>query len=59
MRKEAEIKDRLKNEINAFLSCPKFAVDEHAHNIYSLAWVLNMTDNEVAELMKKAEKGAL
>ncbi len=56
MRKETEILEKLKREINAFLTCPKFTVDEHAHNIYTLAWVLNLTDNEVSEMMNQAEK---
>ncbi len=56
MRKEDEIRKQLHKEINAFLSCPKFAVEEHAHNIYSLAWVLDMSDEEVDDLIKKAEQ---
>ncbi len=56
MRKENEVYDKLMREINAFLTCPKFTVEEHAHNIYTLAWVLNLTDNEVSELMNNAEK---
>ncbi len=56
MRQEEEIRQKLHKEIHAFLSCPKFAVEEHAHNIYSLAWVLGMTDDEVDNLIKEAEK---
>lgn len=56
MRSEAEIRQRLNKEVSAFLTCPKFAVEEHAHNIYSLAWVLGMTDSEVDTLLVEAEK---
>ncbi|MBR1857157.1 MAG: hypothetical protein IJ803_08830 [Oribacterium sp.] len=56
MRKESEIKEKLTKEVNAFLTCPKFAVEEHANAIYTLAWVLNMTENEVSELLIRAEK---
>jgi hypothetical protein len=56
MKKESEIRQRLEKEINAFLTCPKFAVEEHANYIYSLAWVLDMTDSEVDELLRQAEK---
>ncbi len=56
MRSEADIRQRLEKEVNAFLTCPKFAVEEHAHNIYSLAWVLGMTDKEVDALLSETEK---
>ncbi len=56
MRTEAEIKEKLNSEISAFLTCPKFAVEEHAHNIYALAWALGMSDDEVSRLMQDAEK---
>ena len=56
MKKESEIRKRLEKEINSFLTCPKFAVEEHANYIYALAWVLDMTDSEVDELLQKAER---
>ena len=56
MKKESEIRKRLEKEINSFLTCPKFAVEEHANYIYALAWVLDMTDMEVDELLQKAER---
>ena len=56
MKTEAEIREKLNSEVRAFLSCPKFAVEEHAHNIYALAWVLGMSDDEVSNLIKDVEK---
>jgi hypothetical protein len=59
VRKEEDIRQQLQKEIDAFLSCPKFAVEEHAHNIHCLAWVLGMSDDQVDDLIREAENRAL
>ncbi len=55
MRKEEEIREKLQDEIDNYLTCPKFSVEEHAHNISMLAWVLDVTDGELSDLIKDSE----
>ncbi len=55
MRSEEDIRKRLLDEIDTYLTCPKFSVEEHAHNITMLAWVIDLTDQELSNLIKDAE----
>jgi hypothetical protein len=55
MRSEEEIRKKLMDEIDTYLTCPKFSVEEHAHNITMLAWVVDITDQELSNLIKDAE----
>ena len=55
MRSEEDIRKRLLDEIDTDLTCPKFSVEEHAHNITMLAWVIDLTDQELSNLIKEAE----
>ena len=55
MRSEEEIIRRLQDEIDTYLTCPKFSVEEHAHNITMLAWVVDITDQELSNMIKDAE----
>ena len=55
MRSEEEIIKRLQDEIDTYLTCPKFSVEEHAHNITMLAWVVDLTDQELSNMIKDAE----
>ena len=55
MRSEEDIRKRLLDEIDTYLTCPKFSVEEHAHNITMLAWVIDLTDQELSNLIKEAE----
>jgi hypothetical protein len=38
MKSEEDIKKKLEDEIDSYLTCPKFSVEEHAHNITMRAW---------------------
>lgn len=55
MRSEADIMKRLNDEIDSYLTCPKFTVEEHAHNVTMLAWVLDISDVRLSEMIKEAE----
>lgn len=55
MRSEADIMKRLNDEIDSYLTCPKFTVEEHAHNVTMLAWVLDISDVQLSEMIKEAE----
>ena len=55
MRSEEDIRKRLYDEIDTYLTCPKFSVEEHAHNITMLAWVIDLTDQELSNMIKEAE----
>ena len=55
MRSENDIIKKLNDEIDAYLTCPKFTVEEHAHNITMLAWVLDITDEALSEMIVKSE----
>ena len=55
MRSEKKKKKKLCDEIDTYLTCPKFSVEEHAHNITMLAWVIDLTDQELSNLIKEAE----
>ena len=55
MRSEADIMKRLNDEIDSYLTCPKFTVEEHAHNVTMLAWVLDISDVHLSEMIKEAE----
>jgi hypothetical protein len=55
MRSEEDIKKKLEDEIDSYLTCPKFSVEEHAHNITMLAWVLDVSDRELSDMIKTSE----
>jgi hypothetical protein len=55
MRSEDEIRKKLQDEIDTYLTCPKFSVEEHAHNITMLAWVVDVSDRELSDMIKEAE----
>lgn len=55
MRSEEDIRKKLSDEIDYYLTCPKFSVEEHAHNITMLAWVLDVSDNALSEMIKESE----
>ncbi|MBO5620490.1 MAG: hypothetical protein J6N21_16810 [Butyrivibrio sp.] len=55
MRSEEDIRKKLLDEIDTYLTCPKFSVEEHAHNITMLAWVIDLTDQELSNMIKEAE----
>ena len=55
MRSEDEIRKKLDDEIDAYLTCPKFTVEEHAHNISMLSWVLDVSDEELSKMIVKSE----
>ncbi len=55
MRSEEDIRKKLLDEIDTYLTCPKFSVEEHAHNITMLAWVIDLTDQELSNLIREAE----
>ncbi|WP_026653132.1 hypothetical protein [Butyrivibrio proteoclasticus] len=55
MRSEDEIRKKLQDEIDIYLTCPKFSVDEHAHNITMLAWVVDVSDQELSDMIRDAE----
>ncbi len=55
MRSEEDIMKRLNDEIDSYLTCPKFTVEEHAHNVTMLAWVLDISDVQLSEMIKEAE----
>lgn len=55
MRTEEEIRKKLQDEIDTYLTCPKFAVEEHAHNISMLSWVLDVSDKALSDLIKESE----
>ena len=53
--KVKDIRKKLLDEIDTYLTCPKFSVEEHAHNITMLAWVIDLTDQELSNLIREAE----
>ena len=55
MRSEEDIRKKLLDEIDTYLTCPKYSVEEHAHNITMLAWVIDLTDQELSNLIREAE----
>ncbi len=55
MRSEEDIRKKLQDEIDTYLTCPKFSVEEHAHNITMLAWVLDVSDLDLSNMIKEAE----
>lgn len=55
MKSEEEIRKKLEEEIDSYLTCPKFAVVEHANNISTLAWVLDVSDNSLSDMLREAE----
>ncbi|MCR5558029.1 MAG: hypothetical protein K6F75_10780 [Butyrivibrio sp.] len=55
MRSEEDIRKKLQDEIDTYLTCPKFSVEEHAHNITMLAWVLDVSDLDLSNMIKDAE----
>ena len=55
MRSEEDIRKKLSDEIDSYLTCPKFTVEEHAHNITMLAWVLDISDNSLSDMIKESE----
>ena len=55
MRSELDIRKKFTEEIGSYLTCPKFAVEEHAHNVSMLAWVLDVSDNELSNMIKESE----
>ena len=55
MRSEEEIRKKLEDEIDTYLTCPKFSVEEHAHNISMLAWVVEVSDKELSDMIREAE----
>ncbi len=55
MRSEEDILKKLNDEIDAYLTCPKFTVEEHAHNITMLAWVLDVTDKALSDMIVQSE----
>ncbi len=55
MRSEEEIRKRLSKEIDSYLTCPKFTMEEHAHNVSMLAWVLDISDDTLSDMLKDAE----
>jgi hypothetical protein len=55
MRSEEEIRKKLDEEIDAYLTCPKFTVEEHAHNISMLSWVLDVSDEALSRMIVQSE----
>ena len=55
MRSEEDIRTKLLDEIDSYLTCPKFTVEEHAHNVTMLAWVLDISDMELSNMIKNSE----
>jgi hypothetical protein len=55
MRSEEDIRKKLQDEIDTYLTCPKFSVEEHAHNITMLAWVLDVSDLDLSNMIREAE----
>nr|WP_297767155.1 hypothetical protein [uncultured Butyrivibrio sp.] len=55
MRSEDDIRKKLTEEIDSYLTCPKFTVEEHAHNVSMLAWVLDVSDDELSNMIKESE----
>ena len=55
MRSEEEIRKKLQDEIDAYLTCPKFTVEEHAHNISTLSWVLDVSDQALSDMIRDSE----
>ncbi len=55
MRSEEEIRKKLQDEIDAYLTCPKFTVEEHAHNISTLSWVLEVSDQDLSDMIRDSE----
>ena len=59
MRSEEEIRKKLQDEIDAYLTCPKFTVEEHAHNISTLSWVLEVSDQALSDMIRDSEMSFL
>jgi len=59
MRSEEEIRKKLQDEIDAYLTCPKFTVEEHAHNISTLSWVLDVSDQALSDMIRDSEMSFL
>ena len=55
MRSEEDVRKKLQDEIDTYLTCPKFSVEEHAHNITMLAWVLDVSDYDLSNMIKESE----
>ena len=55
MKSEEDIRKKLEDEIDSYLTCPKFSVEEHAHNITMLAWVLDVSDQKLSDMIKASE----
>ncbi len=55
MRSEEDVRKKLLEEIDTYLTCPKFSVEEHAHNITMLAWVLDVSDLDLSNMIKESE----
>ncbi len=55
MRSEEEIRKKLQDEIDTYLTCPKFTVEEHAHNISMLSWVLDVSDQALSDMIRDSE----
>ena len=55
MRSEEDIRTKLLDEIDSYLTCPKFTVEEHAHNVTMIACVLDISDMELSNLIKNSE----
>ena len=52
---EEEIRKKLQEEIDTYLTCPKFTVEEHAHNISMLSWVLDVSDQALSDMIRDSE----
>ena len=55
MRSEEDVRKKLQDEIDTYLTCPKFSVEEHAHNISMLAWVLDVSDLDLSNMIRESE----
>ncbi len=55
MKSEIEIRKKLDDEIDSYLTCPKFTVEEHAHNISMLSWVLDISDDDLSRMIVESE----
>ena len=55
MRSEEDVRKKLLEEIDTYLTCPKFSVEEHAHNISMLSWVLDVSDQALSDMIRDSE----
>ena len=55
MRSEEDVRKKLQDEIDTYLTCPKFSVEEHAHKISMLAWVLDVSDLDLSNMIRESE----